>query len=71
MFNKVVNIVSSIITFFKESYIELKKVTWLSKKEVVASTIVVVILIVVMSIYIGLIDFVLAKIVSLFLGGRA
>ncbi len=59
-----------LISFVKESYIELKKVTWLSKKEVVASTVVVVILIVIMSFYIGLIDFILAKIVSLFLRGR-
>jgi len=61
---------NSVINFVKESYIELKKVTWLNKKEVIASTLVVVILIVIMSIYIGIIDFILAKIVSLFLRGR-
>lgn len=70
MLNKVFSFVNSVISFIKESYVELKKVTWLSKKEVLASTLVVVILIVIMSIYIGLIDFILAKIVSLFLGGR-
>jgi preprotein translocase subunit SecE len=61
---------NSVFNFVKESYIELKKVTWLNKKEVIASTLVVVILIVIMSIYIGIIDFILAKIVSLFLRGR-
>jgi preprotein translocase subunit SecE len=61
---------NSVVNFVKESYIELKKVTWLNKKEVIASTLVVVILIVIMSIYIGIIDFILAKIVSLFLRGR-
>ncbi len=67
---KIVQWVNSIINFVKESYVELKKVTWLSKKEVVASTIVVVIVIIIMAIYIGTIDFILAKIVSLFLRGR-
>ncbi|MCS7151665.1 MAG: preprotein translocase subunit SecE [Endomicrobia bacterium] len=62
--------IDSLVRFIKESYVELKKVTWLSKKEAVASTLVVVILIIIMSIYIGIIDFILAKIVSLFLGGR-
>ncbi len=61
---------NSIINFVKESYIELKKVSWLSRKEVVASTIIVIVIIVVMSLYIGAIDFVLAKLVSLFIGGR-
>jgi preprotein translocase subunit SecE len=63
-------LLNSVFNFVKESYIELKKVTWLNKKEVLASTLVVVILIVIMSLYIGIIDFILAKIVSLFLRGR-
>jgi preprotein translocase subunit SecE len=67
---KFVQWLNSVFNFVKESYIELKKVTWLNKKEVLASTLVVVILIVIMSIYIGIIDFILAKIVSLFLRGR-
>jgi preprotein translocase subunit SecE len=67
---KFVKWLNSVFNFVKESYIELKKVTWLNKKEVLASTLVVVILIVIMSLYIGIIDFILAKIVSLFLRGR-
>ncbi len=61
---------NSIIRFVKESYIELKKVSWLSKKEVLMSSLVVIILIVIMSIYIGIIDFILSRIVSFFIGGR-
>ncbi|MCS7231175.1 MAG: preprotein translocase subunit SecE [Elusimicrobiota bacterium] len=60
----------SIIKFINESYIELKKVHWLSKKEVITSSIVVVVLIFIFSIYIGIIDFILARIVSFLLGGR-
>lgn len=64
------NFFKSIIDFVKESYIELKKVTWLSRKEVLASSLVIVILIIIMSIYIGLIDFILAKVVAFLIGGR-
>ncbi len=67
---KIKEYINSIIKFVKESYVELKKVTWLSRKEVVASSIVVVILIIIMSIYIGIIDFILSRIVSFFVGGR-
>lgn len=68
--NKFLGWLKTVVNFVKESYIELKKVTWLSKKEVVVSTAVVVVLIIVLSIYVGVIDFILARIVSLFLGGR-
>lgn len=67
---KINDFINSIIKFVKESYVELKKVTWLSKKEVIASSIVVVILIIIMSIYVGIIDFILSRIVSFFIGGR-
>jgi len=64
------NYINQIIQFVKESYLELKKVSWLSKKEVVASTIVVVLFIFLLSIFVGLVDFILAKIMSIFIGGR-
>ena len=37
----------------KEAYAELKKVTWLSRKEVIASTVVVIIIVIVVAIYVG------------------
>lgn len=70
MIKKISSFFKSMAKFLKESYIELKKVTWLSKKEVISSTIVIVVLILLLSIYIGIIDFIIAKIVSLFLGGK-
>lgn len=62
--------IDSIIRFISESYVELKKVNWLSKKEVLVSSLVVVLVILFFSIYIGVIDFILAKIVTFLLGGR-
>ncbi|MCX7956554.1 MAG: preprotein translocase subunit SecE [Endomicrobia bacterium] len=62
--------IDAIFTFIRESYIELRKVNWLSRKEAVISALVVTILILVFSIYIGSIDFILAKLLSVLLGGR-
>lgn len=58
------------ITFVKEAYIELKKVSWLSKKEVIATTIIVIIFVVIVAIYVASIDFILTRIVMIFIGRR-
>ncbi|MDI6757779.1 MAG: preprotein translocase subunit SecE [Endomicrobiia bacterium] len=59
--------VNSIKTFFIEAYEELKKVTWLSKKEVVASTVAIIIIVVIASLYIGVVDFLLSKTLGVFI----
>ncbi|OGR51139.1 MAG: preprotein translocase subunit SecE [Elusimicrobia bacterium RIFCSPLOWO2_02_FULL_39_32] len=50
--------------FFKESYEELKKVTWLSRKEVMGSTIVIIVLVAIIAVYISLVDFVFTRFIS-------
>lgn len=55
------------IKFLKEVYYELRKVNWLSRKEMIASTLVVVILVIVVAIFVGFIDFVLSKILEIIL----
>ena len=54
--------------FLKESRAELKKVTWPTPKQAIASTSVVVVLTVIVSLVLGLVDFGLAKIIRLILG---
>ena len=54
--------------FLKESRTELKKVTWPTTKQTIASTSVVVVLTVIVSLVLGFIDFGLAKIIRLVLG---
>jgi preprotein translocase subunit SecE len=54
--------------FLKESRTELKKVTWPTPKQAIASTSVVVVLTVIVSLVLGFIDFGLAKIIRLVLG---
>ena len=54
-----------IILFFQESFAELKKVTWPSRDEVISSTKVVLISTVVIAAVLGLVDFLLVKLVDL------
>ena len=56
-----------LIRLFKEAYAELTKVTWLSKKEVIASTIVVIVLVCIVAVYVGFIDFLLTRVLAIVL----
>jgi preprotein translocase subunit SecE len=51
--------VQQFIRFCKEAYQELKLASWLSRKEMMASTIVVIVLTVIVAIYVGVVDRVL------------
>jgi|LQAB01.1.fsa_nt_gi preprotein translocase subunit SecE len=61
------NLIRTSIQFFKESYYELTKVTWLCKKEVVGTTIIVIIFVVIMSIFVSVVDLFLGTIVGIIL----
>jgi preprotein translocase subunit SecE len=50
-----------LIEFFQESWQELKKVHWPSRKETYAATLVVIIVVVLVSVYLALIDLGLTK----------
>jgi len=50
--------------FFEEAQVELKKITWPTRKETIATCSAVMILVVVMSLFLGLIDLGLSKIVE-------
>ena len=47
--------------FFEESWQELKKVHWPSRKETYAATLVVVVLVILLSIYLAIVDLGLTK----------
>jgi preprotein translocase subunit SecE len=57
-----------LIEFLKEVWRELKNVTWPGRKEIIASTVVVVLVTVLLMIYLGVIDFSLAKLVKIIFG---
>lgn len=58
------------IQFVKDSVSELKKSTWLSRQEVIQSTILVGIVVVLVSAYVGIIDFGLTRILGAVVGGH-
>ncbi|OGC74593.1 MAG: preprotein translocase subunit SecE [candidate division Zixibacteria bacterium RBG_16_40_9] len=56
-----------LIRFLKEARIELTKVTWSTKDELIGSTIVVIILSLIMSAFVGLVDLGLSNMSGLIL----
>jgi preprotein translocase subunit SecE len=56
--------ISQFREFFEESKVELKKVTWPTRKETIATSTAVLILVFVMSLFLGLVDLGLAKIIE-------
>lgn len=55
------------ITFLRQTYDELQKVKWPTRNEITRLTIVVIFISVVIGAYIGGIDFILTKIMSIIL----
>ena len=65
---KIKAIMQKIIQFLSEAKAELKKVAWPTPKQTMASTSVVVIIVLIISLYLGIIDYGLAKLVKLIIG---
>ena len=61
-------IIAQVGKFLKEARVELKKVTWPTPKQTLASTSVVILVSAVVSLFLGLVDFGLTKIIKLGLG---
>ena len=53
-----------LIQFFKEIKVELKRVTWPGKKEVINSTMVVLTTILLISVFLWVVDLALQKLIS-------
>jgi preprotein translocase subunit SecE len=60
-------IVQKSIQFLREVKIELKKVTWPSRKQTMGSTVVVIILVMIVSLFLGLVDFGLSSLMRMVL----
>jgi len=60
-----VNIVK---VFLADAKTELRKVTWPTRKQTIASTSVVIIVVFIVSVFLGIVDFALAKMIKLVLG---
>ena len=65
---KIKLILEKIIRFLREAWVELKRVTWPTPKQTMASTTFVLVIVFIIAIYLGIIDYILAKLVKLILG---
>ena len=54
-----------IVQFFRESYAELRKVTWPSREEVGSSTKIVLISVSLIAVFLGLVDYVFFQAIDL------
>jgi len=61
-------IVKKIIAFVKEAREELKKVNWPSRKELIESTKIVIVASILLAVFIGVLDFVLTKLINVIIG---
>lgn len=66
--NKIKIIAEKIVRFLKEAKIELRKVTWPTPRQTLASTSVVIIVVIIVSLFLGIVDFGLSKAIRLVLG---
>ena len=58
------NIIAKPVNFLKEVKAELGKVAWSTREELISSTMVVIAVTVLLAIFIGVLDLVLSKLVS-------
>ena len=65
---KIKIILEKVRQFLAGSKVELKKVTWPTPKQTLASTAVVIIVVIIVSVFLGIVDFGLTKIIKLVLG---
>jgi preprotein translocase subunit SecE len=66
--DKIKLILAQVTQFLKEAKTELLKVTWPTPKQTLASTSVVIVVVVIVSLFLGIVDFGLSKLIRLALG---
>ncbi|MFH1855742.1 MAG: preprotein translocase subunit SecE [Candidatus Omnitrophota bacterium] len=59
---------NKVVNFFKEIKVEMKKVSWSSRQELIDSTLVVIIAVFMLAVFIGACDFFISKIMRLIIG---
>ena len=62
------NLFKTVGLFLRQAKVELKKVKWPTRKELIASTVVVIVLTILVSFYLGLVDLGLIKIIKHVIG---
>jgi len=65
---KIKLILQKIIRFLTEAKVELKRVAWPTPKQTLASTTVVIVIVFIIAFFLGIVDYVLARLVKFILG---
>lgn len=60
--------INEVSQFLREVKVELRKVTWPSRKETIGSTSVVLIVVIIVAVFLGLVDIGLSRLVEIVLG---
>jgi len=60
--------IDKVKVFLSEAKVELKKVSWPTPKQTFASTSIVVVVVIIVSVFLGIVDFGLVKLIKLLLG---
>ena len=61
------NIQEKTKSFFKEVYVEMKRVSWLSRKDVIKYTLIVVVVTVIVSFFLGGLDYIFMETLKKFI----
>ena len=61
------NIPAKVMQFLREVKVELKKVTWPTRKQTIGSTAVTIVLVMIISAFLGVVDFGLSKMIQVLL----
>jgi preprotein translocase subunit SecE len=61
------NFIEATFQFLREVKVELKKVTWPSRKQTIGSTVVVIILVLIISLFLGVVDMGLSQLIRVVL----
>lgn len=56
-----------VVTFFKESYAELRKVNWPSRKQAINYTVIVIVASIVVALFLGFLDKIFSTVVEKFI----
>jgi preprotein translocase subunit SecE len=62
------NFIEATFQFLREVKVELKKVTWPSRKQTIGSTVVVLLLVLLISLFLGIVDMGLSQLIRVVLG---
>jgi len=67
MANKILNFVNKIKSFFKEAFLETKKVNWPTHKETLKYTLIVIITLTLVALFLGGVDFLFTRFLNKFI----